>query len=109
MSVFFEVTEQNFAQEVLQSSMPVLVEFGAPWCAPCKRLEPVLEGLGKEWSGKVRLGHINVDENPNLAALQQVLSVPTVILFVQGKPRQRMSGFQPRERLVEKFLPELEG
>jgi thioredoxin 1 len=107
MSEFFEVTADTFAQKVTQADLPVLLEFSAPWCNPCKRLEPVLEELGREWKGKVLLARVNVDENPELAMKHQVMSVPTVILMTPGKEVARLTGLQSRERIVERFSSHL--
>ena len=107
MADFFEITQNNFDVEVKQSSLPVLLEFGAPWCQPCKRLEPILKQLAVEWQGKVRLCKVDVDVSPELAMQYQVMGVPTVILFRQGQPLERLTGLQTRERLVDKFLPHL--
>ncbi len=107
MADFFEITEDNFETEVKKSALPVLLEFGAPWCQPCKRLEPILTQLAAEWQGKVRLCKVDVDVSPNLAMQYQVMGVPTVILFRQGQVLERVSGLQTRDRLVDKFLPHL--
>ena len=105
MSSFLTVNENNFSEQVLKASLPVIVEFGAPWCAPCKRLEPIMEKLGDEWGGKVRLVKVDVDETVNVTFTYDVMTVPTLILFVQGQEKQRLSGLQPRERIIEKFTP----
>ncbi len=93
----------QFEEQVLKSKLPVMVEFGAAWCGPCKRMEPELEKLALKWKGRMRLVHMDVDENSDLAVQMNVMSVPTVILFVDGEIRQRVMGYQPLERLVEKF------
>ena len=108
MNEFLAVNQDNFQSEVLQSGLPVLVEFGAVWCAPCKRLEPILLQLGEEWQGKVRIAKLDVDESSDLTMQFQVMSVPTLMLFQNGKVQQRLTGLQPRERLVEKLSPFLE-
>ncbi len=107
MSLFRNINDESFEKEVLQSSVPVLVEFGAEWCGPCRQMEPLLEQMAAEWDGKVRLAKLDVDESVNTVLKFQVMSVPTVILFVKGEPCQRVSGKQPRDRLVEKFSPYL--
>jgi len=103
MESFEIVTEDNFPQEVLKSDLPVMAEFGAPWCAPCKRLEPELIQLAKQWTGKVRLAKLDVDQSVNLVMQYQIMTVPTLLLFVKGQAVQRLTGFQPRQRIIEKF------
>lgn len=106
MGSFVNITDTSFESEVLASQVPVLVEFGAEWCGPCRQMEPLLEQLAAaDWQGKVRLAKIDVDQSVNTTMQFQVMSVPTLILFVNGEARQRVSGKQPRDRLVEKFSP----
>jgi thioredoxin 1 len=105
MSEFSQVTGANFKQQVLDSARPVLVDFSATWCSPCKLLDPLLTQLVHSWGDKVTLVKIDVDQEPDLAANYQVMGMPTVILFVKGQPVQRITGFQPKDRLESKFLP----
>jgi thioredoxin 1 len=105
MSAFINTNDSTFDQEVLHSPLPVLVEFGAEWCGPCRQMEPVLEQLATEWNNRLRLAKVDVDESVSLTLKFQVMSVPTLILFVNGEACQRLSGKQPRDRLVEKFSP----
>ncbi len=107
MSPFVHINEENFEQAVLHADGPVLLEFGAVWCGPCKRLEPELEKLAAGLSGKVRLAKLDVDESSNLAVQFQVMSVPTLILFVQGQVKQRLTGFHPKDRVLDKIEPYL--
>ena len=107
MSELPAVSEANFKSEVLDASVPVLVEFGAVWCHPCKHLEPILKNLAKEWEGKVRLLSVDVDQSVNLTTTYGVMSVPTVFLFVKGQPVERSTGLQSRERLIQKFAAHL--
>ncbi len=97
----------NFEQEVINSDQPILVEFGAVWCAPCKRLEPEMEKLQTNFGNRVRLGKVDVDDSSDLAVNYSVMSVPTLILFIGGQERQRVTGFIPLPKLIEKFEPHL--
>lgn len=103
MGQFIQVNADNFDTEIIQSKTPVILEFGAQWCAPCKRLEPILSQLGDQWAGKVRLAKLDVDQETDITSQFQVMSLPTMILFVKGQPVQRMTGLHPRERLIEQF------
>lgn len=107
MAAFLHIDETNFEQVVLASSKPVLLEFGATWCQPCKQLEPVLLKLGESWRESVQLAKVDVDESANLAMRFGVMGVPTVILFKGGEGVVRFSGFQSREKLLEKLSPHL--
>ena len=98
-----EVLETEFKQKVLDSPLPVVVEFGAAWCHPCKALEPVLKQLAQEWSGKASLLQVDVDSAQELVQKYTVFSVPTVMLFIKGQPVERLTGFQTREKLKEKL------
>jgi len=97
------VNEADFQAEVLDSAQPVLVDFTAAWCGPCKMLDPVVKQLAQDWDGKVKIVKLDVDRNPNLAMQYQVLGMPTLLLFVNGQPSQRVSGYLPKDRLVAKF------
>lgn len=90
-------TDQNFDSEVLKSTTPVLVDFWAPWCAPCRIVSPIVEELAKEYGGKIKIGKLNVDENPQSAQGFSVMSIPTVILFKNGKPGKTMIGAQSKD------------
>ncbi len=103
MEPFLHVDEANFDDEVLKAEKPVLLEFGATWCVPCRQLEPELVKLDNEWAGKVQLARLDVDESPSLTMKYGVMGVPTLILFVKGEARQRLTGFQNRQRIAEKM------
>ena len=94
------ITNQNFKEEVLQSGVPVLVDFWAPWCGPCRMLAPVLEELDGDLAGKVKVAKVNVDEEMELAAQFQVASIPTLILFQGGQAVRRTVGVQPKAKLA---------
>ena len=93
------ITEQNFDEEVLNSEVPVLVDFWATWCGPCRMLAPVIEQSAKEQEGKVKVGKINVDEEMNLAAAFGVQSIPTVMVFKNGKVTNVAVGVRPKAQL----------
>ena len=102
-----EINDSNFKSEVTDSAMPVLVDFWAPWCGPCRMIAPILEELAKEYDGKVKVVKINVDDSPNTASEYGVRSIPTLILFKDGKVFEQTVGAQSKEnlkQLVDKSL-----
>jgi len=105
MSDLAHVNEGDFQREVLEARQPVLVDFTAVWCAPCKMLDPLVRQLAQEWDGKVKVVKLDVDHNPDLAMHYQVMSVPTLMLFIGGQPSQRISGYQPKDKIVARFAP----
>jgi thioredoxin 1 len=94
-------TDQNFEKEVLKSEMPVLVDFWAPWCGPCQMVSPLIEELAKEVEGKVKVGKLNVDENPQVATKYGIMSIPTVIFFKEGQEVTRQIGLESRENYLK--------
>lgn len=96
-----EINDSNFKSEVIDSQMPVLVDFWAPWCGPCRMVAPILEELAKEYDGKVKVVKLNIDENPNTATEFGVRSIPTLILFKDGKEFEKTVGVQPKESLKQ--------
>jgi thioredoxin 1 len=100
-----KLSEATFQREVLESGQPVLVDFTAVWCQPCKMLDPEVQKLADEWQGKVKFVKLDVDDNPNLATDYTVMGVPTLILFKGGQPVERVTGYQPKDRLSKKFAP----
>lgn len=107
MAGFTHVEDATFETLVLQAQVPVLLEFGAVWCQPCKQLEPVLLKLGEQWGEKVLLAKVDVDQSVNLTMRFQVMGVPTVILFKAGQPVARFTGYQSREKVLEKLSPHI--
>ena len=103
----FEVTAGNFREQVLASSLPVLVEFTAEWCPPCKMLAPTLHALAQQYQGKLRVGLLDADDHPDYVQQYGVMGLPTLILFQNGEPALRMVGFQPRERIEAQLLRHL--
>jgi len=98
-----EVTESNFEQEVLQAGTPVLVDLWAAWCGPCRMLAPVVEELAATYTGKVKMGKLNVDEHPQVAAQFRIMNIPTLLLFKGGKEVDRIVGVVPKEELVRRI------
>jgi len=94
-----ELTDASFAEKVLQSRMPVLVDFWAPWCLPCRMASPIIEELAETYKDKVLVAKLNIDENPATAAKYQVMSIPTMILFKGGKEIKRIVGFSGKEEI----------
>jgi thioredoxin 1 len=97
------VTDQNFVSEVLQSDKPVLVDFWAEWCGPCKMVAPVLEEIAGEHGEKLRVVKLNVDENPETAAAYQVMSIPTMAVFVNGQVAKSIVGAKPKSALLREL------
>lgn len=94
-----EITMDNFEQEVLNSDVPVMIDFWATWCMPCKMLAPVIEELAEEANGAYKVGKIDVDRFPSLAAQFGVMSIPTVIVFKNGKAAEKSVGVVPKNQL----------
>lgn len=105
MAEFLYVTEADFEDEVINAYGPVLVDFTAIWCGPCKMLDPVIHQLAQEWEGKVKVVKMDADQNPNILNQYGVMGIPTLMLFVGGEVRERVTGYQPKDKLIAKFCP----
>ena len=94
-----KITDKNFNKEVLLSKQPVLIDFWAPWCAPCRMMNPVIEQLAAEYAGKVKVGKINVDEEAELAQTFRIMSIPTIVLIKDGKVVKQVVGVSSKIEL----------
>ena len=99
------VTESDFQVEVLNAELPVLVDFTATWCQPCKMIAPIVEQLAQEWDGKVKVVKLDADQNPNVMMQYGVMGIPTLMLFKGGEIKERVVGFQSKEKLTAKVTP----
>jgi thioredoxin 1 len=98
-----EVTSQNFQDEVLSAEGPVLVDFWATWCKPCTMVAPIVDELADQYVGKVKVGKLDVDAHQDIMIKYGVMSIPTLIVFKNGKPIERLVGFQGREKMLQKL------
>jgi thioredoxin 1 len=97
------VTDTNFKQEVLDSDVPVLVDFWASWCSPCKMIAPIVEELASEYDGRVKVAKVDVDANPITPGMFGIMSIPTLMVFRGGKAEERIVGYQPKQSLKAKL------
>jgi thioredoxin 1 len=101
------VTDSTFDAQVLKSDIPVLTDFWAEWCGPCKMIAPILEEIAEDYDGQIKIAKVDVDENNQIAMRLGVQSIPTVILFKNGQAVERLVGAMPKERLLSRILPHL--
>lgn len=102
-----EVTDKTFEDVVLKADLPTLVDFWAVWCGPCKMIAPVLEEISQEYDGQLQVTKLDVDHNNDSAFKYGVMSIPTLILFKDGQPAERIVGFMPKEKLLQRLKPHL--
>lgn len=105
MADVLNITEDTFQSEVIDASEPVLVDFSAVWCGPCKMLDPIVKQLAGEWNGKVKVVKVDADQNPNIVMQYGVMGIPTLLFFKGGEIKERITGYMPKDKLVAKFSP----
>jgi len=108
MSKPVAIDDANFQKIVMDAKAPVLVDFWAPWCGPCRMVAPIVDELAEEYDGKVSFGKVNVDENPQIASKYGVMGIPTLVLFKEGKPAFNVVGFKPKAELKRSLDEALE-
>ena len=107
MSKPIHINDNSFDEEVLKSTVPVLADFLAEWCGPCRTIAPVLEEIAQEYDGRLKIAKIDVDENPEAPARFGIQGIPTLILFKDGEPVERLVGAMPKDRLLSHLRPHL--
>ncbi len=95
------LTKENFDKEVLNSDLPILVDFWASWCGPCKMLSPVISEIAEEYEGKIKVGKVNIDDEGELAIKFGIVSIPTLLLFENGEIKNKLIGYHPKENILK--------
>jgi thioredoxin 1 len=103
MSKKLEFSDSNFDKDVVGSDVPVLVDFWAPWCSPCRALDPIVEEIAGDYHGKLKVGGLNTDDNRQTAAKYGIMSLPTLVIFRNGKVMERIVGLQPKKAIAERI------
>ncbi|PJF41608.1 MAG: thioredoxin [Phototrophicales bacterium] len=107
MANTIEITTENFQAEVLDADTPVLIDFWAEWCGPCKAIAPIIDQLSEEYAGKLKVGKLDADEHQEVLQQYGVMALPTLMLFVDGQPVARIQGARPKGEILERIQPHL--
>lgn len=107
MTELHQISDDTFEANVIEAEGPVLVDFGAEWCHPCRQLDPIVSELATEWKGRVKVAKLNIDTNMKTPVRYGVMGVPTLILFIDGEDRERVVGYQSKKRILDKLEPHL--
>jgi thioredoxin 1 len=107
MADIIDIADATFESEVITAGGAVLVDFGAEWCHPCKQLDPIVDEIAEELAGKLKVAKLDIDQNVDSTMKWGVMGVPTLILFLHGEPVERLTGFVPKNRILDKLLPHL--
>ena len=102
-----EITQKNFEAEVMKSNIPVLVDYWASWCGPCRMVAPIVDEIAKDLAGKLKVGKVNVDDEQDLAAKFNIMSIPTLLVFKKGEPVEQIVGAMSKDQLLAKIKPHL--
>lgn len=103
----FEVTDESFEADVLDAETPTLVDFWAEWCGPCKMIAPIVEELATEYEGQIKVAKLDADVNPGTMQAFGIMGIPTLILFKDGEAVERITGYMPKDRLLERLTPHM--